>query len=166
MHESRLRDEGRGEGDDAAGKVQWKAHKTVLHLPDLRLLAPDIDEHKNEKVEMSKPANVRKWEQMVADYGCVVTREKPVQLHHVFGRTYTQDKILIGPWYILPLTHRLHDVGSNNQFNVTHWPKRFAIEFGYQRDLFQKMCETIQRNGQELPFDGVVLAAIGNSPLR
>lgn len=114
----------------------------------------------------SKPKTVRDWEQMVADYGCVVTREKPVQLHHVFGRTYKHEKVLIGPWYILPLVHRLHDVSSNHPHNVTHWPKKFAKEYGYQQDLFLRMCEAIQRNGRQLPFDKQILIAIGRSPLR
>jgi hypothetical protein len=115
---------------------------------------------------MSKSAGVRQWEQMVADFGCVVTREKPVQLHHVFGRTYKQNKILIGPWYILPLVHRLHDVSSNHPKNVTHWPKRFAREYGAQRDLFVSMCESMVRYGKELPFDDDVMDAILLSPLR
>lgn len=114
----------------------------------------------------SKPAAVKKWEGIVREFGCVVTKEKDVQIHHTFGRTYKHEKVLIGPWYILPLVHRLHDVSSNHPHNVTHWPKKFAKEYGYQQDLFFRMCEAIQRNGRQLPFDKEILIAIGRSPLR
>lgn len=115
---------------------------------------------------MHKPLSLKKWEQTVANYGCVVTRELPVQLHHVLGRSYVHNKEHIGIWYILPLTPRLHDVGSNHEHNVTHWPKRFAAAYGYQRDLFLQMVQSLRQQGVEIPFDGVILAAIASSPLR
>ena len=108
----------------------------------------------------SKPAPVKRWEQQVADYGCVVTREPQVQIHHVKGRTFKHDKVLIGPWYILPLTPRLHDVGSNNAFNVTHWKKRFEIEYGTQNQLFFQMVNAMLEQGQEVPVPDDVLDAI------
>jgi len=117
---------------------------------------------------MSKTKAVRDWEQICASWGCAVTRERSVQLHHVKGRKYKHNKVLIGPWYILPLTHRLHDVGSNNQFNVTHWPKRFEIEFGTQQKLFLDMVATMLEYGQEIPVPAEVLEAIGeiDKPMR
>lgn len=109
---------------------------------------------------------IKNWLGMVADYGCVACRESQVQVHHVFGRTYKHTKVLIGPWYVLPLHPRYHDVGSDNPFNVTHYPKKFAIAFGCQRHLFMKMCEAMERKGIELPFDDEVWQAIMDSPLR
>lgn len=115
---------------------------------------------------MRKPTAVKKWETMVADFGCVVTKEPDIQLHHVFGRTYKHRKVHIGQFYILPLAIRYHDVSSNNPFNVTYFPKRFAIEFGYQRSLFAKMCKAMVSCGTVLPFGDEVMDAIMDSPLR
>lgn len=107
------------------------------------------------------------WLSTLADYGCVVSRERqPIQLHHVMGRTYKHNKVLIGPWYVLPLAFRYHDVSSDNPFNVTHYRKKFAIEKGYQRDLFRKMCLDMIELGVTIPFDQDVMDAIMDSPLR
>ncbi len=106
------------------------------------------------------------WLGIVADYGCVVSRESRIQVHHVMGRTYKHNKVLIGPWYVLPLAIRYHDVHSNHFANVTHWPKRFAIEYGYQQDLFKKMCLNMIELGVTIPFDSDVMDAIMDSPRR
>ena len=105
---------------------------------------------------------VKDWENLVREQGCIVTGQNDVQIHHVLGRTYKHNKVLIGPWYILPLCMRLHDVHSNSPFNVTHYPKRFAIEFGEQRNLFVTMCEILASDGFELPFNEDVIYAIAD----
>ena len=111
-----------------------------------------------------KTKKVKDWESLVAGYGCVVSRESGIQLHHVKGRSYKHNKQLIGPWFILPLAFRYHDVSSDNPFNVTHWPKRFEIEFGRQKDLFLRMCGDFLEQGIDLPFGDETLQAIINSP--
>lgn len=70
--------------------------------------------------------------------------KSPLQCHHVCGRTYKQNKVHIGHYFILPIPFDLHDVHSNHPLNVTHWRNRFTIEFGYQRDLWLKMIHKMQ----------------------
>ena len=114
--------------------------------------------------EMAKSAAVKRWEGTVAAYGCVVSRESAVQLHHPKGRTYKHNKVLIGPWFILPLAHRYHELKSDNPFNVTHWPKRFEIEFGTQKRLFLEMVGDLAEDGKKIPFGTDVIDAIADSP--
>ena len=107
-----------------------------------------------------KSKALRDWEAAVREHGCVITRETNVQLHHVYGRTYRNNKVLIGPWYILPLSPRLHDVGSNDPCNVTHFPKKFAEHYGNQKDLFLEMCDSFRTNGIIIPFNTDVINSI------
>lgn len=102
---------------------------------------------------------VKDWEDRVRDFGCVVTGQNDVQIHHVHGRKYKNNKVLIGPWFILPLCMKLHDVHSNDINNVTHYPKMFAQAYGLQRDLFLEMCDDLAILAG-LPFDLDVLEAI------
>lgn len=69
--------------------------------------------------------------------------KSPLQCHHVCGRTYKQNKVHIGHYFILPVPIDLHDVHSNNPLNVTHWRHNFTNEFGLQRDLWAKMVERL-----------------------
>jgi hypothetical protein len=62
-----------------------------------------------------------------------------LQCHHVAGRTYKNNKVHIGHWFILPVPVELHDVHSNHYLNVTHWRHKFTGEFGMQRELWLKM---------------------------
>lgn len=84
----------------------------------------------------------------------------PLQCHHVAGRTYKQNKIHIGHYFILPVPFALHDVHSNNPLNVTHWRNRFADEFGMQRDLWLSMVSRMHSKGaiDELPALEIVEA--------
>lgn len=68
---------------------------------------------------------------------------EPIQCHHVAGRTYKNNKVHIGHYFILPVPFDLHDVSSNHPLNVTHWRNRFKAEFGMQRDLWNKMIVTM-----------------------
>jgi hypothetical protein len=116
-----------------------------------------------------KPAAVKRWETTMMEFhlGCVASGERyNLELHHVLGYTYKHDKIHIGCWYILPLAERYHNAQLGNPFNVTDWPKRFAIEFGFQRDLFMKRITAMESSGILLPFDLETRLAIVNSPLR
>ena len=58
---------------------------------------------------LSKKAE-SKWLDTVGDYGCVISRESNVDRHHVLGRTFRENNILLGPWYVLPLAKRYHYV--------------------------------------------------------
>lgn len=109
---------------------------------------------------MSKSKAVSDWEALVREQGCIITGQNDVQLHHVHGRTYKHNKVLIGPWFILPLCCELHDVGSNNPNNVTHYPKDFANAFGLQKDLFATMCRDLVLEGNVLPFPQEVIDSI------
>jgi hypothetical protein len=82
------------------------------------------------------------------------------QMHHAKGRSFFHNKVAVGGWFILPIETQYHDVHSNNPWNVTHWPKRYAIEFGKQKDQFVAMCMTIKDEDGSLPFDDEVLHAI------
>ena len=107
-------------------------------------------------------AAMRKWQDDVRQFGCVATGADPAhcQLHHVHGATYKHNKVLIGPWFILPLHHKLHDIRSNDPRNVTNFPAAFTLKYGPQHMLFLKMITTMLARGIELPFPMEVLNAI------
>jgi len=109
---------------------------------------------------LSKTKAVSDWEDLVRSRGCIITGQNDVQIHHPYGRTYKNNKVLIGPWYLLPLCMRLHDVSSNDPFNVTHYPKDFAALYGYQKDLFETMCRDFVLEGIMLPFGEQVIESI------
>lgn len=101
---------------------------------------------------------------MISDYvrrhGPVVKGRGVVQFHHPKGRKYKHNKVLIGPWWIIPLPWELHDVASDNEFNVTHYPKRFIKEYGQQSILWLGMIYTLMNEGYTLPFSQDVIDAI------
>ena len=80
--------------------------------------------------------------------------------HHVVGRTRKENKVHIGKWFVLPIMSDFHDVNSNNEFNVTHWRRRYGIEFGWQTDQFSAMCAVIKSEDGSLPFSLEVYHAI------
>ena len=71
--------------------------------------------------------------------------------HHVLGKTAKQDKIPIGYWFIIPVPRFLHDVHSNHTDNVTHFKHRFTNRFGYQRQIFERLCFMMKEQGYEIP---------------
>lgn len=77
----------------------------------------------------------------------------PIQCHHVAGRTYKNNKVHIGHYFILPIPFDLHDVHSNHPLNVTHWRNRFTAEFGMQRDLWLKMVNRMTDENTINPSD-------------
>lgn len=83
-----------------------------------------------------------------------------LQCHHVAGRTYKQNKIHIGHYFILPVPVFLHDVSSPHLLNVTHWRNRFTATFGMQRDLWESMVSRMHSQGaiEELPPIDVILS--------
>jgi hypothetical protein len=85
------------------------------------------------------------------------------QRHHVLGRSAKHNKVAIGHWFILPVPFDLHDVSSNDQYNVTHNKKAFVKRFGSQRDLFLQMVEEMRDGGYELPPYDVCEAIKGTS---
>lgn len=102
----------------------------------------------------------RHWLKSVADFhneygvgylygdawGCV-----PFQIHHVCGRSYKQNKISIGHYFILPVPHMLHDVHSNHNLNVTHHRHAFTERFGFQRYLYRKMVDKMTEKDIQVP---------------
>jgi hypothetical protein len=107
---------------------------------------------------MTKTAAVKRWEEAVREYGLAVPGEGWPELHHVAGRTYKQNKILVGPWFILLLPWQYHGVLSNDPANVTHYPKRFVTKFGTQRELFANMVNSLQEIGVEVPSPEIITA--------
>ena len=100
----------------------------------------------------------KQWLSIVADHGPLI-HGAGMQIHHVCGRTYKHNKVLIGPWFIIPLPFELHDVSSNHPQNVTHYKHRFTDGYGLQSELFAEMVERLRDRGIEVP-DQEILDAI------
>jgi hypothetical protein len=108
--------------------------------------------------QISKSAE-KKWLGRVAEYGCVVSRETNVVVHHCIGREGKQDKRYIGRIFVLPLAHRFHDNGDE-PLNITHRRKAFIAHFGKREcDFFNLMCEELMLE-EPLPFGDEELLAI------
>lgn len=99
--------------------------------------------------------DVVEWAQA---HGPVAEGKGYLQIHHVVGRSYKQNKVLIGYYFILPLPSALHDVGSNHKLNVTHHRKEFVEEFGNERDLFLGMVKKMKQAGKAIPPEEVLNA--------
>lgn len=110
-------------------------------------------------------AEHRRFREAVAEYadqhGSFPIGGIPWQMHHVVGGSYVQNKIPVGEWFLLPIGSEYHDPGSNNQFNVTHYRKRFSEEFGMQRDLFAEMVRVMEADGFMVPPPEVMEAIKG-----
>jgi hypothetical protein len=108
----------------------------------------------------------KKWHNQIAKYtekyGAVAgLQQHPIQHHHCVGRTYRENKILIGTYFVIPLPFYLHDVSSDDENNVTHYPRNFVRAFGKQSSLWWVMCQKIMANDWgELPFSDEVVKAI------
>tara|TARA_R110000803_G_scaffold65204_1_gene126347 strand:+ start:432 stop:782 length:351 start_codon:yes stop_codon:yes gene_type:complete len=98
------------------------------------------------------------WLTRVANYGCVVTQQSNIQLHHCVGREGKQSKLYIGRWFVLPLAFELHDVSSNHPWNITHHRKTFVEAYAPESWLFSDMC--VAMGADTLPFEDEVLQAI------
>ena len=110
-------------------------------------------------------AEQKRWLERVAQYaqdhgGFPHQSGEAVELHHVVGRKGKHNKVEIGEWFVIPVEFQYHNVSSNNPFNVTHWRKRYMLEFGNQRDQFAAMCAVITNEGYPLPFGKDVYNAI------
>ena len=110
-------------------------------------------------------AQEKAWYDRVArfaeEHGCFPhSNHTAYQMHHVHGRKYKHNKTAIGGWMILPIETQYHDVHSNNPWNVTHFKKRYEIEFGTQKDQFIAMCMVIADEDGALPFCDDVMQAI------
>lgn len=108
---------------------------------------------------MTKPSKTeeKKWLSRIAryaeDYGCFPHGDHCYfDLHHVVGRSYVNNKIHIGSYFVIPVDKKYHDVHSSNPFNVTHFRKRYQLEFANQRDQFSAMVAVITYEDGELPI--------------
>ena len=81
----------------------------------------------------------REWEELVRATGCCVSgATNDVQVHHVLGRKAKHNKVLIGPYFILPL-HKDYHMVTGAHPNAYHKNKNgFIDEFGDPRELFEK----------------------------
>lgn len=106
-------------------------------------------------------AEMKRYLKASVSLGCVVTGEQNVQVHHIWGRCYKNQKVWVGQWAILPLAIRLHDVGSNHSLNVTHHKKAFEEMYGTQSELWEKRnTELFNKFGISAPHD-VIESIIG-----
>ena len=85
---------------------------------------------------------------------------EPFHIHHPAGRTAKHNKILIGCWWILPIPIRLHDVHSNDPYNVTHHKKLFEAHYDDQRNMFVVMVDDMQSRSLVVPFGRDVIEAV------
>ena len=101
----------------------------------------------------------KRWMERVSKIGSVVTFTTPVELHHVVGVTGKHNKILIGPWWLLPLTQEEHRLmhESKRHFSIKHFNYEIAGSFKMEKLMFSRVLERITG---ELPFDDDVVEAI------
>lgn len=97
--------------------------------------------------------DVVEWAQA---YGTVVEGEGYLMIHHSAGRSYKQNKVLIGYYFILPLPSSLHETHGNHELNITYHRKAFVAEFGNERDLFLGMVNDMQRIRKSVPQQEVL----------
>lgn len=82
--------------------------------------------------------------------------------HHVLGRTYKQNKVHIGLAFVLPIDRYYHDVhlSKSRDDSVTHFPRVFEEKYGYQREMFEYMLDSMYENDYYIPFGHEVIEAI------
>lgn len=80
------------------------------------------------------------------------------QIHHVVGRSYKQNKVAIGHWFILPVPTQLHDPNSNNRLSVTRYKNAFTEQFGSQKSLYSALLIEMKERGYILPPLNVINA--------
>lgn len=103
----------------------------------------------------------KRIERYALDHGCFPHGNLcQYQMHHIKGRSFIHNKVACGGWAVIPIETQYHDVHSNNTFNVTHFKKRYEIEFGTQKDQFIAMCMVIADEDGSLPFCDDVMQAI------
>jgi hypothetical protein len=105
-------------------------------------------------------ADVMQWAKINGPVAQEVWFNGDMQCHHCAGRSYKHNKVQIGNYFILPLDIVLHDVHSSNDYNVTHWRKRFTERFGNQRDLWMGMVDSMREQGYEIPFGQDVIDSV------
>lgn len=126
------------------------------------------------KTKNNPSAEQKRWMQTIAEwaknggierlYGSEWA-DSQFHLHHVVGRSYKQNKVAIGHWFIIPVPFELHDVSSNHPLNVTHFRKSFTFRFGLQKELFCAMRDNMIDCGmyEQIPFGLDVLSAIDDT---
>jgi len=97
----------------------------------------------------------REWEEIVRATGCCITgATNNVQVHHVVGRKGKHNKVLIGPYFILPLHEDYHMITGAHR-NAWHKNKKgFIREFGDPRDLWNHVQAGIEAEALAMFFSG------------
>jgi len=85
---------------------------------------------------------------MVRATGCCITgATNNVQVHHIVGRKGKHNKILIGPYFIIPIHEDYHMITGAHP-NAWHKNKKgFIEEFGLARDLFRGVIASLEDSG-------------------
>lgn len=120
--------------------------------------------------KLTPSAEQKRWIEIVAEWGAdncgdvygMHFQNQNIQMHHVCGRSYKQDKVSIGHWFVLPIPFELHDVSSNHEYNVTHHRHSFTAVYGMQRELFSFMVDAIYQRHKVKPPE-CVLSAISRT---
>jgi len=115
---------------------------------------------------MSNPtAKQKRWLEYVAKQTCIATGFNMIQVHHIWGReTKVKGVGNIGHWAILPIWFCLHDVSSNNPYNITYHKKAFEDKYGTQAYRFEMLCHQAYNDesfdSEDLPPDEVIEAIV------
>ncbi len=101
----------------------------------------------------STTAAQKRWMDRVASHGSVVSGASEVVLHHAAGMAASHSKVLVGPWWILPLTpeehYNIHNDLDMFRCEVFEWQCLTRKEL--EKKLFKEMVERIGMN--ELPVE-------------
>lgn len=93
----------------------------------------------------------KRWHDTLRELGSVLSGLKPVEIHHCAGASAKHNKVWIGQWWVLALTHEEHSR------YVPEWGKRRKF---MEKTLFRTQCKLIERAGGVIPFGDDVMEAI------
>lgn len=80
-------------------------------------------------------AKHRQHEENVRALGCCITGHPNPVIHHPVGRKGRHNKVLIGPWFILPLREDYH---VETPYSIHGGKSLFIAANGKQVDLFME----------------------------
>lgn len=116
---------------------------------------------------------LKEWYKMLKQHGCAISGEKYPglsEIHHVKGRKYKINKVLVGEIYAFALHKIYHNEMYCGEYerntgiqvpNVTRNKSEFEAMFGSQKAIFKDVCEKIMLE-HSLPFDVHLIELILN----
>lgn len=90
---------------------------------------------KNTRAPNSDEKAFQSW--VMNDHGrCIVTGRQDIELHHMYGSTAKNNKLLIGHYAVIPLCYDLHrGVNGYHTLGSKAWTSKFDL----QCNLFHKL---------------------------